>query len=106
MRVDTERTGDQVVLAVVGELDVADTDVPVAAAARALADAVPRRLVVDLAAVTFMGSGGIGSLVRIRTLCHDAGVALTLRGVRRPVRKLLVVTGLDKVFDVAADTPP
>ena len=78
----------------------------VSAAARLreqFADAVTEghnHLVVDLSAVTFMDSTGLGVLVgglkRVRM--HDG--ALRLTGAGRDVLRLLRITGLDKVLPV------
>lgn len=84
-----------------GEIDIASTDL----AAEAIRAAVvpPVRLVLlDLSAVTFCSSAGLGNLVEARTLATQHGIDLALVGVGRPVDRPLSVTGLGGQFKIYA----
>ncbi len=61
MRIDTERHGDVAVIALDGELDASNYEDVIAEARRMRADGATR-LVVDLGALTYMGSAGLVAL--------------------------------------------
>ncbi|TDU89162.1 stage II sporulation protein AA (anti-sigma F factor antagonist) [Kribbella voronezhensis] len=88
-----------------GEIDIASTEL----AAEAIRAAVvpPTRLVlIDLSAVTFCSSAGLGNLVEARRLAGQHGIDLALVGVGRPVDRPLSITGLGgqfRIFASAAD---
>jgi stage II sporulation protein AA (anti-sigma F factor antagonist) len=84
-----------------GEIDIASTEF-VAEAIRA-AIVPPRRLVlIDLSAVTFCSSAGLGNLVEARQLATQHGIDLALVGVGRPVDRPLSITGLGGQFRIYA----
>ena len=87
---------DVTVLAVEGELDLATSPNLKWALLEALHSGRPK-LVVDLAAVSFMDSTALGVLVSIaRGLEHDQRIALA--GVQPDVRRVLEITGLEDAF--------
>ena len=84
-----------------GEIDIASTDF----AAEAIRAAIvpPRRLVlIDMSAVTFCSSAGLGNLVEARQLATHHGIDLALVGVGRPVDRPLSITGLGGQFRIYA----
>jgi anti-sigma B factor antagonist len=82
-----------------GEIDIATTEL--AAEAIRAAVAPPARLVlIDVSAVTFCSSAGLGNLVEARTLAGRHGIDLALVGVGRPVDRPLTVTGLGGQFRI------
>ncbi|WBQ04825.1 STAS domain-containing protein [Kribbella sp. CA-293567] len=84
-----------------GEIDIATTE-PAAEAIRA-AIAPPARLVlIDVSAVTFCSSAGLGNLVEARQLAGQHGIDLALVGVGRPVDRPLTITGLGRDFSIFA----
>jgi anti-sigma B factor antagonist len=92
--------GDDLVLRVAGELDLATAGALGEQVALALADR-PAELVVDLAEVTFCDSSGIEALLNARatTNRHNAGFrAINARGI---TRRSMQVTG---VLDLLAAT--
>jgi len=60
-------------------------------------------VIVDLSGVTFMDSQGLSALLRVDQEARAQGRTLRLERVPRRVLKLLQLTGLDSVLDVAAD---
>jgi anti-anti-sigma factor len=57
----------------------------------------PRRMVIDLAGVSFIDSSGLGGFVRIRkALPPDC--TIVIRSPRRRIRQLFKLTGLDTVI--------
>jgi anti-anti-sigma factor len=55
-----------------------------------------REIVLDLGGVTAIDAGGIGALVALQA----AGVYLKLMNPTEPVRHVLQLTGLEKVFEI------
>lgn len=84
-----------------GEIDIATTDF--AAESIRAAVAPPARLVlIDVSAVTFCSSAGLGNLVEARNLAGLHSITLALVGVGRPVDRPLSVTGLGGQFRIHA----
>lgn len=82
-----------------GEIDIATTDF--AAESIRAAVAPPARLVlIDVSAVTFCSSAGLGNLVEARNLAGQHNINLALVGVGRPVDRPLAVTGLGGQFRI------
>jgi anti-sigma B factor antagonist len=84
-----------------GEIDIATTEL--ASASIRAAVAPPARLVlIDVSAVTFCSSAGLGNLVEARNLAGQHNITLALVGVGRPVDRPLSVTGLGGEFRIYA----
>lgn len=97
--IEIERHDPQTVVRVVGDLD-ASTSPTLRDCLAGLLDQGTDDLVVALDSVPFCDSSGLGVLVGAhRRLAHDGG-HLEVRHPRPPVRHLLEVSGLDRVFDV------
>jgi anti-sigma B factor antagonist len=89
---------DEVVVAVTGELDIATAP----KTWEVLAQAFERdgHIAIDLSGVTFIDSQGLKLFVRAYKRITRDGGRLVLRHPRPYARKMLDVTGLDKVFDI------
>jgi anti-anti-sigma factor len=84
-----------------GEIDIATTEL--ASESIRTAVAPPARLVlIDVSAVTFCSSAGLGNLVEARNLAGQHNITLALVGVGRPVDRPLSVTGLGGQFRIFA----
>lgn len=59
-----------------------------------------RRLVFDLAEVTFVDSAGLGMLMVVREEMADRGGTVVLRGARGQVRRMIETARLDRAFEV------
>ncbi|MFJ7243028.1 STAS domain-containing protein [Kitasatospora sp. NPDC098652] len=70
---------------------------------RALAD--HRQVVLDLSQVTFMDCSGLNVLMEARNQADRNGARLALRGITRPVARLLELTGLT-AWPAPAPRPP
>ena len=55
----------------------------------------------DLSAVTFVDSSGIGALVRAHRVADDAGARIVLVDPSHPVVRVLALVGLEGYFAVA-----
>jgi anti-sigma B factor antagonist len=93
------REGDgHVVVALRGELDIADA-VSVAAALAAVA-ARDLEIIVDLAGLEFIDSSGVAALARGRKHARLAGGDLVLAAPQEQVLQVLTLTRLIEVFPV------
>ena len=61
----------------------------------------PGRLVVDLSACTFVDASALAVLLDLHRRTSRTGAVLTLRGCCPRVLRLLSLTGLRRVFDLA-----
>jgi len=68
-----------------------------------LAQARGVHVVLDLRAVRTLNSSNLAQLLRLRKKVLAQGKRLRLSGVRDTVWSVLIVTGLDKVFDFSED---
>lgn len=89
-----------VVVEVVGDLDLA----AVPRVRETLHDALsvrPGQLVVDLSRCGFVDASALAMLLDVHRRAWRAGGVLTLRGCSPRVLRLLSLTGLSRVFDLA-----
>jgi anti-anti-sigma factor len=101
LTVDIGTRGSAVVVAVRGELDLAT--VPVLRERLDSLDEVstsPSPLVVDLSALTFIGSAGLALLVDLHNKCKERDIPLALVVTGSVVPRAIQVTALDQVFSV------
>jgi anti-anti-sigma factor len=87
---------DLLVVAAAGEVDL-DTASLLEAA---LVDAVVRRprVCCDLSDVTFLSAAGVTALLAAHVRAIETGCHLTLRGVNGSARRVLSVTGVERLF--------
>jgi anti-sigma B factor antagonist len=90
---------DLYVVDVTGEVDVFSAPT-LAEHLTQLFDAGQRTVVVDLTAVNFLDSTGLGTLVAGRNRAEEAGGQLPIVGSGDRVLKLFRITGLDEVFQI------
>ena len=98
---DVVQHPDRTVVVVSGELDV----LTVPHLRRVLYDPAQvstPSVVVDLAAVSFLDSVGIGALVAARRWLTSRGATMSLACADNQPRKVLRMMGLDKVFEIVA----
>ncbi|HLI15800.1 MAG TPA: STAS domain-containing protein [Acidimicrobiales bacterium] len=99
LRIQARRTAAELVVEVAGELDIATTP-----SLRTLLDEAvdggARRVVLDLAALDFLDSTGLATLIHASKRLRGSGGDLVLRAPSRSVRSLLRIVGLDTVLSV------
>jgi len=89
-------------LGLAGELDIA-TEPILLATVDQLRSAGPDRVALDLTRVTFCDARGLAALVTLHDRLALCGIRLTVVGISRHVRRLLVITGLDEKLDQHAE---
>jgi anti-sigma B factor antagonist len=83
-----------------GEVDVATSPL-LRAELNKLVDGDARSLVLDLAALKFIDSSGLGVLVEAQDRLKERdGETLVLRDVQEPVRRVFEITGLTELFTI------
>jgi anti-sigma B factor antagonist len=100
VNLSTREYGGHIIVALRGELDIADA-VSVAAALAAVA-ARNLEIIVDLAALDFIDSSGVAALARGRKHARHAGRDLVLAAPQQQVLRVLTLTRLAEVFHVHA----
>jgi anti-sigma B factor antagonist len=91
--------GGYAVVALCGELDLADVPV-VASHLIATVAAFGPSIIVDLAGLEFIDCCGLRVLVRVLNWTRESGGDMYLVGPRLPVRRVLEMAGLIGVFSV------
>ena len=97
MLVRTTESGTTSILAVEGEVD-AHTAPQLKSAIGVALDRGATELIVDLDQVIFMDSTGLGVLVGGLKRLREVGGELRIVCTRRPILRILEITGLDKVI--------
>jgi anti-sigma B factor antagonist len=59
-------------------------------------------VLLDMSAVQFCDSSGIGVLVEAHRRHSDAGGSVRLRKLQEPVRNVFSIMGLDQLFDIGS----
>lgn len=85
-------------LVLAGDLDMAATFKIEPELDRLLAGKKIRRLLIDIAAVRFIDSAGLGALLSIRERTRQLRIDMTLVNVSEPVRRILNLSGTSAVF--------
>ncbi len=96
--------GDQVTVALRGEVDVLNVEQVRVAVHEAIA-ARPREIVVDLAALSFIDSTGLGALIFGFPRARDAGIGYRLANPTRMVHQVLVLSGFLEVVELVGQEP-
>lgn len=82
-----------------GELDLSNAE----ELSRAVAGIGPEsggRVVLDVSGLRFCDAAGVAALLRAQQSVHGAGGHLEVRGASGEPRRVLGITGMDRVFDV------
>jgi anti-sigma B factor antagonist len=104
-RLSYKETDQTLVLSLSGEI-IMDLVVEMKAEIEQLTRDAPKKpLILDLDAVTFMDSSGVGLLIGLRRMCLERGTTLTVTNPSPPIKKLLGMLRLTDYFAVPA-TPP
>ncbi|MEA3075230.1 MAG: anti-sigma factor antagonist [Actinomycetota bacterium] len=99
MEVKTVIDGPEALVQVAGEID-ASTAPTLGEALEAAIDQDMRTVVVDAAGITFIDSSGLSVLVAAHKRLKAGGGELVVASASAPVRRLLGISGLDRVLTV------
>ncbi|MFY1635567.1 STAS domain-containing protein [Solwaraspora sp. WMMB335] len=94
-----QRTPDEAVLRLVGEIDML-TAVQLSAAVNELLSDAPARIVLDMGGITFCDSQGLGTLVVLTRKASHAQSLLLLTNVGEFLLRVLSITGLRSALTI------
>jgi len=103
MELETREDGDITILTVTGDLVIGEAESTFKKTVMRLLEEGRINLLVDLSAVGFLDSSGLGALVRALTQSQKEGGQTKLLNAGPQIRKLLQMTKLDSVFEIHDD---
>jgi anti-sigma B factor antagonist len=101
--VKERQAGDVTILDLRGEVRIGEGSIALRDAIRNLADSGKKKLLLNLAGVSYIDSSGIGELIANYTTITRQGGQLKLLKLTDRVQNLLVITKLLTVFDAYED---
>ena len=103
MDLATREDGGVTIITVTGDLVIGDAESNFKKTITRLLEEGRVNLLVDLSAVGFLDSSGLGALVRALTNSQKEGGQTKLLNAGPQIRKLLQMTKLDSVFEIHED---
>lgn len=100
--ITTQWSGTDVVLAVVGELDLSAAAAWDASVDEALGQ-MPSQITIDLGGTTFVDSSGLRLLLTLRQTTGEREIAFRIANISHAVARLLEVTGLTDLVGNSSD---
>ncbi|GAA1844917.1 STAS domain-containing protein [Asanoa iriomotensis] len=104
LSIAVRRTPEEVVLSLVGEIDMLTGNRLVNAITEVLTEPTPR-IILDLGGVTFCDSTGLGTLVVLSRKARDAQSVLILTNVGDFLMRVLDITGVRSALMVKNNEP-
>jgi anti-anti-sigma factor len=101
-RYDHRRSGGTVVVTVAGELDMAVTFRLEPELERLTDPDEVRALVLDMAAIEFMDSSGLGLLLSVHQRLQASGIRFVVADPSPVVRRMLQLTGVDGTLEISS----
>lgn len=95
--------GEAIIATIKGDVDLRNSPELRAALIGLIKDKLPKRLILDLAAVSYMDSSAIAVLVEMLQKMRKAGGKVCLIQVQPRVKGLLEIARLDTIFTIAKD---
>lgn len=99
LSVQTESRDGAVIVRPAGDIDLSGSPTLRQEIKKAQGSA-PKRLVIDLAAVPYMDSSGVATLVEAMQIARRGGTRLVLCGLQDKVRSIFEIARLDTVFTI------
>jgi anti-sigma B factor antagonist len=103
LKLTIRRVGDVVVMDLSGRITLGEGSSAIRDEIHELITGGTRKLLMNLADVTYIDSSGIGELVADFTSMTNSGGALKLLGLSKGAKVLLKITKLDTVFETHDD---
>ena len=100
MTIEERPTGDVMILDLKGKLTIGDGDELLKDKINSLVQQGHTKLILNLADVPYIDSGGLGQVVRTYTTVKQHNGSLKLMNVTKRIEDLLAITKLLTVFDV------
>jgi len=103
LKISTREVEDVTVVDVGGRITLGEETSALRKAIRDLVDKGRKKIVLNLAEVSYIDSSGVGELVSSYTAVRHAGGELKLLNLTKKVHDLLQVTKLYTIFDIKDD---
>ncbi|MBL8169773.1 MAG: STAS domain-containing protein [Acidobacteria bacterium] len=103
MTITERKSGDVTILDVEGKILLGEGDVQLKRKIDELLERKEAKILLNLANVPYMDSGGLGEVVRSYTTVKRAGGDLKLLNATKRIQDLLTITKLATVFDLHDD---
>ena len=100
LNINERQAGDVTVLDMTGKITIGEGSVNLRTAIRRLLEEGKKRILLNLAGVSYIDSSGIGELVSSYTAINKEGGQLKLLNLTQKIQDLLTITKLLTVFDV------
>jgi anti-sigma B factor antagonist len=100
LEIKERAVGEVVILDLIGKITIGEGSVQLRDAVSNLLDAGRNRIILNLAAVVYVDSSGIGELVSRYTTTKNAGGRLKLLNLPKKIKDLLMITKLLTVFEI------
>jgi len=100
LNTNERQAGDVTVLDMSGKITIGEGSVALRAAIRRLLEEGKKRILLNLAGVSYIDSSGIGELVSSYTAINKEDGQLKLLNLTQKIKDLLTITKLLTVFDV------
>jgi anti-sigma B factor antagonist len=100
LNINERQAGDVTVLDMSGKITIGEGSVALRTAIRRLLEEGKKRILLNLAGVSYIDSSGIGELVSSFTAINNQGGQLKLLNLTQKLQDLLTITKLLTVFDV------
>ena len=100
LNINERQAGDVTVLDMSGKITIGEGSVALRTAIRRVLEEGKKRILLNLAGVSYIDSSGIGELVSSYTAINKEGGQLKLLNLTQKLRDLLTITKLLTVFDV------
>jgi anti-sigma B factor antagonist len=100
MQIEERSVGDVMVLDLKGKITLGEGDQLLKDKINSLVNQGRRKILLNLGAVPYIDSAGLGEVVRTYTTVSRQGGSLKLFNVTKRINDLLVITKLSSVFDI------
>ena len=100
LNINERQAGDVTVLDMSGKITIGEGSVSLRTAIRRLLEEGKKRILLNLAGISYVDSSGIGELVSSYTAINKEGGQLKLLNLTQKIQDLLTITKLLTVFDV------
>ena len=103
LNIRERQAGDVTILDLEGKITIGEGSVSLRSAIRRLIEEGKKKILLNLAGVSYVDSSGIGELVSSYTTINREGGQLKLLKLTQKIKDLLTITKLLTVFDVYDD---
>ena len=103
LSIKERQAGDVTILDLEGKITIGEGSVSLRTAIRRLIEEGKKKILLNLAGVSYVDSSGIGELVSSYTTINREGGQLKLLKLTQKIKDLLTITKLLTVFDVYDD---